>query len=60
MQEEMTVMDAALLMGVRFVAIFVILIILMICLYVFGYLSRKIAERQAGGASGAQKPSGTG
>jgi amino acid permease len=58
MLEEMTVLDAALLMVVRFIAIFLILIILMLCLYLFGYLSHRISERQRR-ASGTEASSGS-
>lgn len=57
--DEMTVWDATLLMIVRFVAIFVVLMVLMVCLYLFGALSRWITERRAR-ASEPQESSGSG
>ncbi len=57
MLEEMSVLDATLLMVVRFIAILVVLTTLMVCLYLFGFLYRLISERRQR-ASGTQEPSG--
>ncbi len=57
MLEEMSVLDATLLMVVRFIAILVVLTTLMVCLYLFGFLYRVISERRQK-ASGTQEPSG--
>ncbi len=57
MLEEMSVLDATLLMVVRFIAILVVLTTLMVCLYLFGFLYRLISERRQK-ASGTQEPSG--